>query len=326
MNIEGLLNKLDEKISYHMERDIEAFPDIHKDAVLAGGKRLRAKTFFEFSKDTSESSMNMAAAVELLHAATLIHDDILDGSRLRRGRPALHRLYDIPTSLLYGDYLFSLAFSLIGELRDTRIYKELNNALREILKGEMLENYRRRDNDLTKKEYLSIIEKKSGVLFGLSCKLGAIVRGVSKDITRQAYLFGIGIGTAYQIMDDYFDYFSRNGDKERFKDIKEGFVTLPLIYLFDRCSNEERQVIVSALDGALGDKDLGRIVSFMERCNVPESIFEDIRTFLKSAEMSMPQYIAIDVGNDFNILSWVGDKLKHAQKEYCDSGRRFCRT
>lgn len=327
MNMENLLNRVNENISLVVGRSGELLPGLYRDAMLNSGKRLRTKIYFSFSQDASEKSVKIATAIEILHAATLIHDDILDNSKLRRGKPALYIRHGIPLSLLYGDYLFSTAFSLIAELDDIQIYKQMTYALREVLMGEMIENLRRRDIALTKEEYLSIIEKKSGFLFGLACRLGAMIKGWDEEIIEKSYKFGLNTGMAYQIMDDYSDYFGQDDSKDRFKDLKEGLVTLPLIYLLQKCSDKEKERIVTSLNNeALEKNHIKDIVSLMERYDVPELVFGDIGLFIEKAKAFLPKGISQASKNNFDILSWIEDKINHAKKEYCNSGRRVCRS
>ncbi|MCK9554367.1 polyprenyl synthetase family protein [bacterium] len=325
MKSKNLLDRVNRNILLITEESRNFLPELHRDAMLDSGKRLRAKVFFAFSQDAGEKSVNIATAIELLHAATLIHDDILDNSVLRRGKPALHTRHGIPTSLLYGDFLFSTAFSMIAKLDDAWIYRQMTDALREVLTGEMIENYRRRDTSLTKNEYISIIEKKSGVLFGLACGLGAGIKGLDGSITEKAYQYGVNTGIVYQIMDDYMDYFGEDEGKDTFKDIKEGLVTLPLIYLLEKCSAGEKKDIVSVLNS--GDpeyRSIKKLVSLMERYEVPCMVFRDIKIFLENLKVMLPETVAKNFRNDFDILSWIGDKISHAPKKYRNNRRRIC--
>ncbi len=327
MNLKDLLNKINQNISCTLVEGGDLFPELREDATLDRGKRLRARVFFAFSKDTGEKPIKIATAIELLHAATLIHDDILDNARLRRGRAAFYTKHGIPTSLLYGDYLFSSAFSLIAEVNDPRIHKEMTEALREVLKGEILEHHRRRDTTLTKKEYLSIIKRKSGALFGIACKLGAMMRGLDEKDIERSHLFGISAGVAYQITDDYFDYFGQDSDKDKFKDLQEGFVTLPLIYLLEACSGSEKEAIVSILnDKSPAASGIKRVGVSMERYNVSAKVTTDIKDRLAYAAGVLPKSALQGLRSDFDILSWIGDRIKDVQKEYCDSGWRIRRA
>ncbi len=315
MNWENLLNKINEKISLVVCKGKEFLPELYQDARLSSGKRLRAKLFFVFSQDVSEKSLKLATAIELLHAATLIHDDILDNSKLRRGNSALYTRHGVSTGLLYGDYLFSSAFSIIAELCDLRIFTEATRALREVLIGEIIENHKKKEVALRKKEYLSIIEKKSGVLFGLASKLGAMIRGLDEEIIGKSYQFGVLTGMVYQIMDDYFDYFGENDDKDKFKDIKESLVTLPLIYLLEKCSDSEKNIISSILNSENPEyKDIRYIMSLMEGYDVSELVCMDIRLFIEEANILLPQDIFKNSRIDFDIFSFIRDKISHAQK------------
>jgi octaprenyl-diphosphate synthase len=308
VEMETLLKKVNEKIAGVTRKNGPPLSELYEDAGLEEGKRLRARVFFMFSRNGGEKSVNVAAAIELLHAATLIHDDILDHSGRRRKNPALYARHGIPLSLLYGDYLFTSAFSLIAETEDVRLYKAMSRALKDILEGEMIENRGRGNIGLTKKEYLDVIEKKTGVLFGLACELGAIMEGMAESVTTESCFFGIAAGTAYQMMDDCADYFGRNPDKEKFKDLKEGFVTLPLIYFLEKCSDEEKDDILFVLSkGNSEDEKINKISFLMEHYGIKDIVAGDIKKILENADRSMPEYVS----GDFNILSWIGDKINN---------------
>ncbi|MCX5678856.1 MAG: polyprenyl synthetase family protein [Candidatus Omnitrophica bacterium] len=262
----GAVNK---KIREIVDRRGPALRGLFEDASLDAGKRLRAGLFFNFSQSYGNDAVKIASAIELLHAATLIHDDVLDASPMRRGRQALHVKRGIPLSILYGDYLFSESFSMLAEAGNPRIWEEMTRSLSETLKGEIEEQYRRGDVSLTEEEYLSIIEKKSGTLFGAACKTGLILKDRESPLAERAYKFGLKVGSAYQILDDCSDYFGHNGGKGRFNDFREGVITLPLIYLLKRCSRSERSFIIKKLKGSKAcPADFKKIKELMKRYGV----------------------------------------------------------
>jgi len=322
MNTEALLNRVNRRISLIVERSQRFFPSGCDLSMLKEGKRLRAETFLQFSQDESERSVKIAAAIELLHAATLIHDDILDRSRLRRGQPALHTRYGISAGLLYGDYLFSAAFTMIAELGDPRIYRRMTRALERLLRGEMIENFRRCDTSLSKEDYMWIIRRKSGALFALACSLGAMVNKASEKTTRACHEFGLNAGMAYQVMDDYLDYFGGDEGKEKFTDFKQGIVTLPLIYLLEKGSPAERKAISRSLnDGEAGGNEVQQIEFLMNFYGIPALVSKDIALLIENAELLLPGTFLRDRKGRFCILDWMKGRIEYGRKEYSDSGR-----
>lgn len=298
MNIDKVINRVNERIDKLLPRDF---------ASLSGGKRMRARLFLAFAGSEKDENVNIASAIELIHAATLIHDDILDNASTRRGEPSLFSKRGIPESVLFGDYLFSRAFSVISEAMDPLLNREMTNALSELLEGEILEKQTSGEIHQDKEKYFSIIRKKTGVLFGLSSKLGAMQTG--EDLLKQAYEFGINAGTAYQIVDDLLDYFGEELDKDRFNDIKEGTVTLPLIYLMERCTEDERRQVgrVFAKKNA-SSADLDGIQKIMERYNVPKDVIKTAAMFLKDAEEALARESYAEVASRFDILSGIKEQ------------------
>ncbi len=310
MNIEEVLKDVESRMRSVLKGGSPFFSGLYRNARLDDGKRLRGRLFLIFSGSGNESSINIASALELLHAATLIHDDILDNSNLRRGKPSLYLQNNIPVSLLYGDYLFSSAFSLISRLKDPIINIEITRALSEVLKGEITEQNCRRNYSLTREKYFSIIEKKSGVLFASACKLGTYVKGMPDETVRKAYLFGLDVGIIYQIVDDCYDYFVKSKDKESFTDLKQGVVTLPLIYLLKKCRAGDKQALKKALGkGKETLKEAGKIVFLMRKHKVMEDISKDVNNLLRRAERLILNGFAGQFHDAFNVLSWLRKQI-----------------
>jgi octaprenyl-diphosphate synthase len=279
------LKAVNRKIGEIVDRRGPALRGLFRDSSLDSGKRLRAGLFFNFSRDYGDDAVKIASAIELLHAATLIHDDVLDASPMRRGRQALHAKRGVPLSVLYGDYLFSESFSMLAEIGKPRIWKEMTRALSETLKGEIEEQHCRGDVSLTEKEYLSIIEKKSGVLFGAACKTGLLLNEMNSPLAERAYRFGLRVGSAYQILDDCKDYFGHNGGKGRFNDFREGVITLPLIYLLKKCSKTEKGFIVKKLkDSKARSADFKKIKDLMKHYGVISDCCALAQAMLDGAE------------------------------------------
>ena len=180
-----------------------------KYSINNSGKRLRPILVFlsgKLFKSNVNDLMKAAVAVELLHIFTLIHDDIMDGDDIRHGKPSLHEKWDISTAILSGDAIFTLAQLAISNL-DEKAYKRLNEISLLVCEGQALDKEFENDNSISMDKYLNMITKKTGSLLGLCSELGAIVSGQKMDIRSKLYTFGVNLGLAFQIQDDYLEIF-----------------------------------------------------------------------------------------------------------------------
>jgi octaprenyl-diphosphate synthase len=191
----------------------------------------------------------VAAAVELLHTATLLHDDVVDASELRRGRPAANALWGNRRAVLAGDFLYARASSMIVEDGDLDILWIFANTIRRMAEGELLQLERSFDPSITEAHYFSVIERKSAVLLAAATEAGAILGGVTRTERRKLAEFGSELGLAFQLRDDALDYEDRQADlgKCPYDDLREGKVTLPLLLALKRCTPAERDAIAGVL-------------------------------------------------------------------------------
>jgi octaprenyl-diphosphate synthase len=312
---DNTLKRVDNTISAALNSKSPPFKALFNTISAHNGKKLRARLFLDFSKTKTPIAIKTAAAIELLHIATLVHDDILDGSTLRRNMTPLYRKWSIPISVLYGDFLFSNCFGLISKLDDIRLCLEISNAAKNILKGETGEHYQRGNLSLSAKEYLSIISDKTGTLFGVSAKLGCIIRGLNRHNIGKAYKAGINMGIAYQIYDDCADYTKGAIGKSRFSDIKQKIVTLPLIYLLKRCTRDEKQVIkhIFAKDKIMRS-DIGIIQGYINHYNTIEYSIAQAARFAKQAE-NLSGKIAKNTGSAIGteVMDWLSERLNNGK-------------
>ncbi len=323
MKIDPLVDKINKRIEDVLDRGPVSLSGIYARSGLKEGKKLRAKLLLAFSGEESGRAIDTACSIELLHAATLIHDDVLDNSSSRRGKAALYLERGVPESILYGDYLFTEAFKLISALKDPLITHETISALSLVLKGEIIEQSKRGEISLGRKEYFSVIEMKSGVLFGISAKLGALIRAAKGFDADSAYGFGLNAGIAYQMVDDYMDYFGADDGKEGFNDIKEGIVTLPLIILLERCSPDEKKYIGSVLlRKAPPGRATRKISELMDIYAVAQDVLAEAGKFTQRAGSWFEEGIYGGIRSRFDIVSLINDRIMHAQKEYRSSRRR----
>ncbi len=327
MKIDEAIDRINKRIEEILAGSSVPMTELYAHSGLNEGKRLRAKLFLAFAGNGSGRVIDVGCSIELLHAATLIHDDILDNSHSRRGRPALYLEKGISGSVLYGDYLFSEAFKLTSALKDPVINHEMISALSEVLKGEILEQNSKGDLSLTKQEYFSIIGMKSGCLFGVSARLGALMREDGQIGTDISYLFGLNAGIMFQLIDDYMDYFTERDNKKRFNDIREGLATLPLIYLMERCSRSEKNMITSIFGrNNIDGKSLRIIIQLMREYDVAQSILDNVNDYMQKTERVFSEITQCGICDVFDILSWIKKWRNNASKEYCNSRRRVCRS
>jgi octaprenyl-diphosphate synthase len=221
----------------------------------SGGKRMRPALLLlvaELCAYTGPRRIQVAAAVELLHTATLLHDDVVDLSELRRGRPSANALWGNRRAVLGGDFLYARASSMIVEDGDLDILWIFANTIRSMAEGELLQLERSFDPSVTESHYYAVIERKSAVLLSAACEAGAILGGVTRAERRRLAEYGRELGLAFQLRDDALDYEDREADlgKRPYDDLREGKVTLPLLLALKRCTATEREAVEAVLKAA----------------------------------------------------------------------------
>ncbi len=227
------------------ERDIAAYAEY---ALTNQGKQLRPALVAMSGGATgalSEAHVRAAVIVEMVHLATLVHDDVMDGARLRRGRLTLAARWGSEISVLLGDCLFAHALRLAAEFPTTEVCRAVSVATKTVCSGEILQTQRRRNFELSQAEYFKFIQMKTGELFALSCDLGAYLSGATPSGRSALRRFGLALGTAYQVYDDCLDLFGSEASagKSLGTDLAKGKLTLPIILAIERGSDAERGLI-----------------------------------------------------------------------------------
>ena len=233
--------------------------------LASGGKRMRPALLLlcaEMCGYTGPRRVDVAAAVELLHTATLLHDDVVDVSNLRRGQPSANVLWGNRRAVLGGDFLLARSCSLIVEDGDADILWLFAEAIRRLAEGELLQLERSFDPSITEAHYFAVIEAKSAALLQCACECGSILGGVTRAERRKLADFGRELGLAFQLRDDALDYQSGSEalGKRPLGDLREGKVTLPLLLTLKRCDVGERDAIAGFLKTA-GTRECGRDAS-----------------------------------------------------------------
>jgi octaprenyl-diphosphate synthase len=245
-------NKLDEvtqQIKYKLASEINLIHKMTDYHIKSGGKRIRPLLTLASAKlcgyKNGKRDVNLAACIELIHNATLLHDDVIDNSDLRRGIKTTNSIWGNQSSVLVGDYLFSRCFEMMVDDGSQEILRLLSSTSSRIAQGEVLQLEHKGEIDLLEETYLNIINMKTAALFAAATKVGACLGDRNKKEKDALDSYGKNLGLAFQIADDTLDYFSTKKifGKEIGKDFFEGKITLPLIIIFQRANSEERDFL-----------------------------------------------------------------------------------
>ena len=247
------MRKVDEVITARLASDVALVNQISHYIVSAGGKRIRPRLVLLFADAlgfTGSERFELAATVEFIHTATLLHDDVVDESSLRRGRETANALFGNAASVLVGDFLYSRAFQMMVSVNRMRVLEVLADATNIIAEGEVLQLMNMHDPDLAVDDYLRVIRYKTAKLFEASARLGAVLAGANSRVEDACADYGRSLGTAFQLVDDLLDY---EGDthalgKNVGDDLREGKPTLPLLVAMSRCTDAERLLMRHAIE------------------------------------------------------------------------------
>lgn len=254
--VENDLRQVDRVIRNRLSSDVVLINQIGEYIVGSGGKRLRPLVVVVAAKAcgcADQRHTEAAAIIEFIHTATLLHDDVVDGSKLRRGRDTANEVWGNDASVLVGDYVYSRSFEMMVSLGSMRIMDVMAGATNRIAEGEVLQLLNANDPDTTEERYFEVIYRKTAKLFESGTQIAAILAGASPAIEAGMARYGRHLGTAFQLIDDVLDYRSDSGQlgKNVGDDLAEGKPTLPLIYALRMASPEDREVIrKSILEGS----------------------------------------------------------------------------
>jgi octaprenyl-diphosphate synthase len=273
--IAGDMQAMDAVIERRLSSEVPLVSQVSQYIIAAGGKRLRPALLLLLCGALGyrgEQRFNLAAVVEFIHTATLLHDDVVDESTLRRGRATANAAFGNPASVLVGDFLYSRAFQMMVEAGDMRIMQTLAEATNVIAEGEVLQLMNMHDASLTEEGYLRVIRSKTAKLFEASARLAGLLAGATADIEKACADYGQALGTAFQVIDDLLDYDGDAGEmgKNLGDDLREGKVTLPLIIAMQRGTDQERQTIRHAIETGGADR-LEQIVAIVRQTGAIEA-------------------------------------------------------
>ena len=247
-NMESEIVEIKTLISHYLESDIELIDKVSKYIIDAPSKKIRPILVAIIGNALNlekEKSYKLAVIIEFIHTATLLHDDVVDISGKRRGKDTVNKVWGNEASVLVGDFLYSRAFQIMVEIDDMEIMKILSYATNTIAKGEVLQLMCVDQVETSVDQYLKVIEYKTAALFEALCECTAVLSGCDDNVRKNLASYGRNIGLAFQIADDALDYFSTKTifGKEIGKDFYEGKTTLPLIIVFQRANNEEKNFL-----------------------------------------------------------------------------------
>jgi octaprenyl-diphosphate synthase len=251
--------------------EVTMIPEVANHLISSGGKRLRPMLTLAMAKLTGyegDGHIKLAAAVEFMHTATLLHDDVVDESDLRRGRPAARKLWGNEASVLVGDFLLGQAFKMMVEVGSMRALEILSNAAAVIAEGEVMQLGAAKNTATTEDEYLAVIRAKTAELFAAACEVGPVLTQRPKAEHAACRSFGMNLGIAFQLVDDALDYGGKSAKlgKNIGDDFREGKITLPVVLSFRRGSESERAFWTRVLEqGEVTDSDLEAAVGLMSK-------------------------------------------------------------
>jgi octaprenyl-diphosphate synthase len=253
--------EVDKVIARRLESGVPLVAEVSRYIISAGGKRLRPALLLLMSRALNYEGaqrFNLAAVVEFIHTATLLHDDVVDASTLRRGRATANESFGNPASVLVGDFLYSRAFQMMLDAGQMRIMEILADATNVIAEGEVLQLMNMHDAALDEAGYLRVIRSKTAKLFEASARLGAVLAGAAPAVEQACAEYGQALGTAFQVIDDVLDYDGKAGEmgKNLGDDLREGKATLPLIAAMQRGTASQSEIIRNAIEtGAVAELD-----------------------------------------------------------------------
>ena len=293
-SVDEKLVLVEEKIKSKINSEVSLVQKMTDYHIQTGGKRLRALLTLGSAKLCRYSKggrdINLAACVELIHAATLMHDDVLDASDIRRGEKTLHSIWGNQSSILVGDYLLSRCFEMMVEDGNLEILKLLSSTSAKIAQGEILQLQHKSEVDMLEETYLKIISSKTAALFAAATKVGAIISNAENKEKDALDFYGKNLGLTFQIANDTLDYSSdlKLFGKKIGKDFFEGKITLPIIILFQKINSLEKEKIDNFFkQKTRSDSDFLHTLSLIKKYNIINECYKKAEYFINLASNSL---------------------------------------
>ena len=268
--VESDWHEINQEIRLQLDTDVGLISNISNYIINSGGKRLRPLLVLLVAKasqvdDKNHTRILAAIMIELIHTATLLHDDVVDDSNNRRGSETVHQHFGNQSAILVGDFVYSRAFQVMVQIGQMRVMEIMADATNTIAEGEVLQLINSGNADITEKQYLDVINRKTGKLFEAGATIGAVLGNQSKLIESSLTDYGRNLGIAFQLIDDVLDYSSsfETIGKDVGDDLAEGKPTLPLIYALERCEPKEQIIIRQAIQSK-NTKNIDQIIEYIK--------------------------------------------------------------
>ncbi len=288
--------KINETIMTNLVGSASLISDLSNHIINSGGKRIRpllTVSCAKLCKYSGSRHINLASVIEFIHTATLLHDDVVDNSKKRRGKSSANFLWDNKSSILVGDYLLSKAFRMLIDDGSIRCLDIISKASVKISHGEVKQLVSIKNLYTSESQYLDIVNHKTAELFSAACQIGGEISEISQDKKNSLAEFGSFLGIAFQIVDDTIDYFSssKESGKSPGNDLKEGKMSLPLILCYKRCNkNEKRKIeyIISKTKSSYSD--FIQVIKLMEKYEVKSDCIKKAMHFSVMAKDSLGSF------------------------------------
>tara|TARA_Y100000590_G_scaffold463563_1_gene630631 strand:+ start:409 stop:1422 length:1014 start_codon:yes stop_codon:yes gene_type:complete len=293
-SVDEKLILVEEKIKSKLSSKVDLVNEMTKYHLRTGGKRFRAlltlgsAKLCGYSKGTRD--VNLAACVELIHAATLMHDDVIDNGEIRRGKKTLNSIWGNQSSILVGDYLLSRCFEMMVEDGNLEVLKLLSKTSAEISQGEVLQLQHKGEIDMLEETYLKIISNKTASLFSAATKVGSILANKENKIKEGLEFYGKNLGLTFQIADDTLDYNSelKFFGKEIGNDFYEGKITLPIILLYQKASIKEKSELRQFFQKKdRSDLEFKKVLLMIKKYNIISDCYSKANYFINLASNSL---------------------------------------
>jgi octaprenyl-diphosphate synthase len=287
--VESDLQEVEREISVESVASVEAITTINQYLQAGGGKRLRPALLLLCSRlfgSSTNSARQLATVVEMIHTATLVHDDVIDIAKTRRGRPSTNIVWGNHISVLAGDWLYMQAFQVALRERNFHVLDVLISLTQMMVEGELLQFERLRRIDISEADYMELVDRKTASLFSACASLGAIAGGADEADEARLGDFAWNLGMAFQLVDDILDFTSTEKilGKPAGNDLREGKVTLPMIYALQQASQDERRAIeVVVSEGNYDQVPFMHILQILERHGAIERAYERAHTFTEKS-------------------------------------------
>ena len=304
--LNGKLESVEKLINTKLNSEVDLIKKMSDYHLNSGGKRIRALLTMGSAKLggylDGKRDINLAACVELIHSATLLHDDVIDESEVRRGNKTTNAIWGNQSSILVGDYLLSRCFEMMVDDGDQEILKLLSSTSSKIAQGEVLQLQHKGEADLLEENYIKIINLKTAALFAAATKVGSCISNMDKKKKDALESYGKNLGLAFQIADDALDYFSKEKifGKQIGKDFFEGKVTLPIIIVFQKSNMIERNFLTKIFKKDKREKeDFDETLKLIKKYNALETTFKRAEYFVN---VSYDALGIFENSNEKNIL------------------------